>query len=305
MTTDQLFKEMLQEFFREFLELFYPDVAVRLDFEQVTFLDKETFTDLPEGRLREVDLAAQVFTRDGQPEIVLIHVEVQAQRRSDFPYRMWEYYSLLRLRHRIPVFPIAIYLSPGAGGLTTESYTEALFTRDILRFQFEVIGLPDLSFTEYVEQLNPLAPAFSVLMRPGSTGDALRKAMIQRQQVIMEQNEARRALLLTFIERSLPLNEEQAAEYRRLISQQEYETVRTVITPYEERGIQQGVQQGLQQGLQQGIRQSILTVLKARFGDAADRFRSGIEAITDPIELNALLVRASTAPSLESVGLPQ
>jgi hypothetical protein len=41
MPQDQLFKELLQEFFRDFLELFYPAVASRLDFERVTFLDKE------------------------------------------------------------------------------------------------------------------------------------------------------------------------------------------------------------------------------------------------------------------------
>ena len=134
MPQDQLFKELLRAFFREFLELFYPEVAARLDFARTTFLDKETFTDLPEGSRREMDLVAQVYTLDGEPEIILVHVEVQTQRRGEFPYRMWEYYALLRLRHKMPVFPVVVYLAPGAGGLVEETYTEALFGRNVLTF---------------------------------------------------------------------------------------------------------------------------------------------------------------------------
>lgn len=105
MAQDQLFKELLREFFREFLELFYSDVAARLDFSRVTF--KETFTDLPEGS-READLVAQVYTLTGEPELILVHTEVQTQRRGEFAYRMFEYYVLLRLRHKTQAFPIVV-----------------------------------------------------------------------------------------------------------------------------------------------------------------------------------------------------
>jgi hypothetical protein len=67
---DQLFKELLRVFFREFLELFFPEVAARLDFARVVFLDKEVFTDVPEGSRRELDLVAQVYTQDGTPELI-------------------------------------------------------------------------------------------------------------------------------------------------------------------------------------------------------------------------------------------
>ena len=70
MPQDQLFKELIQEFFREFMELFYPDIAARLDFGTVSFLDKERFTDLPEGVRREADLVAQVQTKTGEPELI-------------------------------------------------------------------------------------------------------------------------------------------------------------------------------------------------------------------------------------------
>jgi predicted transposase/invertase (TIGR01784 family) len=110
---DQLFKTVLERLLQGFLELFFPEVAARLDFETLRFHDKEVFANVPAGRVREPDVVAQLQTRNGEPEIVLIHIEVQARPETDFAPRMFEYYSLLRLHHRVPVFPIVLYVRGG------------------------------------------------------------------------------------------------------------------------------------------------------------------------------------------------
>jgi len=74
---DQLFKEFLRAFLRDFLKLFFPKAAARINFTTVRFLDKELFTDFPEGSLRQADLVSQVETREGAAELILIHLEVQ------------------------------------------------------------------------------------------------------------------------------------------------------------------------------------------------------------------------------------
>ena len=127
MAHDQLFKELLRAFLREFMELFYPQVAARLDWEQATFPNTELFTDVPEGSVRRADTVALVPTLDGEPELVLLHVETQSVRRSEVRFRVFEYYMLLRLRYKLPVFPIALYIVPGTGGITQETYEESLF----------------------------------------------------------------------------------------------------------------------------------------------------------------------------------
>ncbi|HLJ57637.1 MAG TPA: hypothetical protein VKT77_21560 [Chthonomonadaceae bacterium] len=73
---------------------------------------------MPQGAQREADLVAQVYSLEGEPELILTHIEVEAERRGSFAERMHEYYMLLKLRHRRLIFPIVLYLSPGAGGLT-------------------------------------------------------------------------------------------------------------------------------------------------------------------------------------------
>ena len=99
MQSDQLFKEFLKEFLPQFLTLFFPEEAAQLDWSSVRFLDKEMFTDTLVGDVREADLIAEVRTNTGEPELILIHIEVQAQREKGFAERMFNYYCRLRSQY--------------------------------------------------------------------------------------------------------------------------------------------------------------------------------------------------------------
>ena len=68
---DQLFKELFRLFFREFIELFFPDVATKIDFSSVRFREQEIFTDFPSGEARRADTVVEVRTVTGKPEIVV------------------------------------------------------------------------------------------------------------------------------------------------------------------------------------------------------------------------------------------
>jgi hypothetical protein len=284
---------LLRAFFREFLELFYPEVAARLDFTRVTFLDKEVFTDVPEGSRREMDLLAQVYTLDGEPELILVHVEVQAQRGGDFPPRMFEYYVLLRLRYKMPVFPVVVYLTPGAGGLTEETHTETLFGNTILTFRYQCVGLPDLSADDCRESANPLAVALSALMKQSRLGRTLQKILSVQRTVLSDLDEARKALLLNVIETYLKLNETDEEEFRRMMGQGELQEVKQMLTVYEERGIIQGK------------REDVLHLLRLKFGDVPEGVVKKIEAMESKAELLTLLERVLTADSLKEMGLEE
>jgi hypothetical protein len=279
MGNDQLFKDVLQAFFREFVELFYPDVAAELDFTRVRFLDKETFTDLPDGARRTADLVAEVYTRSGQPELLLFHTEVEASHRTEFRRRMFEYFAMLWLRYRLPIFPVAIFLSPGVGGITEETFEQRLFGRAVLTFRYNAIGLPDLSADDYLATANPLGPALSALMRPGGTGKAMRWAISLRAAGASGIDEARQALLMYILEQHLPLNAAEQDEFREIVKEPEYMETTRPLTFFERdamakgreegraEGIEQGVEQGVQEGLLQGQRNALRTLLRARFGE--------------------------------------
>jgi hypothetical protein len=77
---DQVFKGILRRFFRDFMELFFPDVAGSLDFDSVDLLDKELFKGFPDGVQRTPDFVVRVRTREGKPEMVIVHIEAQPGR---------------------------------------------------------------------------------------------------------------------------------------------------------------------------------------------------------------------------------
>jgi hypothetical protein len=77
---------------------------------------------------------------------------------------------MLRLRYRLPILPIVIYLSPGAGGLVEEQVEDRVFERQVNLFTFQAVGLPDLSADDYIDSNNPLGAALSSLMKTSRLG---------------------------------------------------------------------------------------------------------------------------------------
>ena len=83
---DQIFKRLIEAFFREFLELFCPAEERLIDFSRVDIFSGEIFTDVERGRRRRLDLVAKVGLKAGGEKCVLVHAEFEASRKEqDFP----------------------------------------------------------------------------------------------------------------------------------------------------------------------------------------------------------------------------
>src|SRR5215467_11853549 len=104
---DRLFKELLSNFFVEFLDLFLPEVSAYIDAGSLQLLDKEIFTDVTFGERHEVDLLAKLRFK-GEDTFFLVHIENQAQPYPNFGKRMHSYFSRLHDKHDLPVYPIAV-----------------------------------------------------------------------------------------------------------------------------------------------------------------------------------------------------
>lgn len=96
---DQLFKELLQNFFEEFILLFFPAIYESIDFSQLTFLDKELITDVKNREKREVDIIVETKLRQ-EDALIIIHIEPQASFERNFNERMFVYYSRLFEKHK-------------------------------------------------------------------------------------------------------------------------------------------------------------------------------------------------------------
>ncbi len=298
---DQLFKTILERQLQAFLELFFPEEAARLDFQTLRFIDKEVFANVPLGEVRRADVVAELQTRDGQPELVLVHIEVQATPESDFARRMFEYYAVLRLHYRLPIFPIVVYLRRGSSS-RMEEYQESLFGQNLLTFRYHSLALARLEAEEYVGT-SPLGVALSAMMSREAIRNRVRLRLSMLERVVAsELDEALKHLLVNVIETFFELTGEEAEEYRRIVSGKEYRAVQEVELTWADKLMEKGREEGREEGVVEGSRRMLLRLLTAKFGELPQESKARIEALS-AADLDSLLDRVLTAGTLNELGL--
>ena len=309
MRTDTFFKDFLKAFFEEFLRLFHPAQAAQVDFREVTFLDKETFTDVAHGERRELDLVVRVRTRAGAQEMVLVHVELEARARRGFAARMFRYYKALTLRHACGVFPIALVFARTGMGLDRPTCVEATLGQRVAEFRYWRIALPDLPGTEYVERDNPLAPALAALMKPGTPQREEWKYRCLKALARFRLDAARQHLLLDCVETYLPLSRQEEARFKgHLARDREVKNMRKtwseqLIEQGEKRGEKLGEKRGEKLGELRAKRQTLLDLMRAKFGARPASVTRLVSAITNVRRLDTLIRRVLTARTPEEMGL--
>jgi hypothetical protein len=232
---------------------------------------------------------------------------------------MWEYYSMLRLRHRLPVFPVVVYLCPGVGELGQETFEEELFGRSVHRFNYAVVGIPDLPAERYLESPIALGPALSALMRSSGLTRVEHKVRALERLARARVDEAGQSLLVHVVGTYMELNDAEERDFERLMSDPSHEEAREMVNIFEQRAMEKGIEKGIEQGLEQGIKRGIergvaegllqgqrrvlITQLQRRFGEIPSDVIARIDSIIESGRLDELATRVLDAPSLEEMGI--
>ena len=91
---DSPWKKALEAYFKECIQFFFPEMAADIDWKRgYEFLDKELHQVAKDAALgrRYGDKLARVYRKNGQEEWVLVHAEIQGQKKDNFPKRMYTY----------------------------------------------------------------------------------------------------------------------------------------------------------------------------------------------------------------------
>ncbi|NJN15453.1 MAG: DUF4351 domain-containing protein [Oscillochloris sp.] len=247
---DAVFKLLLTAFFREFLELFLPDLATALDPTPLTFLDKETFSNLIDPDRREADLVVQARMRN-QPATLLIHLEHQAQHDAMLDRRLFRYFARFYDAFDLPVFPIALcsYTSPRQRAADRHQVRVLDYT--VLDFRYQVVQLHQLDWRDFLQTQNPAAIALMARMRIAPRDRWQVKAASLRLLAGAALTATQRRLLSQFIDLYLPLRaaEEQAFQAEiATFSRPEQEAIVELVTSWEQKGRAEGRAEGLLEG---------------------------------------------------------
>jgi len=141
-------KQIIDDYVEEFFHFFFPQVHAAIDFHQeCQSLDKELAKIMVGAEVgdREADKLLRVHWHDGGDDLVLVHVEVQAQNEADFAQRMCVYNCRIWERYSRPVVSMALLVDGDA------QFRPDRFTRERagcrLEFSFPVVKLLDFSST--------------------------------------------------------------------------------------------------------------------------------------------------------------
>lgn len=303
---DQHFKRLLQACLGDLVRIVAPRVAPKLQLERPTFLESEQFTDAREGEHRHLDLVARVRSIRGDPEYVLVHVEVEARARSTMGQRLFDYAMQLWLRHGRPILPVVVYLRGGKPDVARETVRLRVFTQTFMTFRYFAFGLSRSQAAEYLARPEPLAWALAALMRRGNLSPQEHQIACLGPIAHADVDDARKFLLANCVTTYVQLNESEREAYERLLLREENREVatmeRTLLTNAD-KVAQRGFNQGLEQGLEQGRRELLLDLLERRFGPLPDAARKRVQSLSAPEELSRLAERVLDARTLEDLDL--
>ena len=298
---DQIFKQLIEAFFREFMELFCPAEAKWIDFGQVEFLREEHFTDIPRGDRRQLDLVAKVGLKAGGQKFVLVHTEFESEKEPDFPRRMFRYYCQLFLRHDTDIVPIVVFTDDARWKTPVPDHFElGVAGKTFVQFDYHLIKLKALDYRQFLDSNNPLAYALMAKMDYNQQQRVRLKADFLRLILGCPVDPARRSLLIEFVETYLPLAKDEQAEFREIVhADSEYVEVERMITTYEIEAKKEGKREGKKEGKQDDL----ILLSEKKFGKLTAAQRRKIRQIESTEKLDVLLLALLDAKSLDELGL--
>ncbi|MEA2059126.1 MAG: hypothetical protein U9P10_01085 [Thermodesulfobacteriota bacterium] len=157
---DSPWKEGIELYFREFMEFYFPEIAVEIVWDkEFEFLDKElqsVVRDAEIGR-RHADKLVKVWSLDGTAFHVMIHIEVQGDKDLNFARRMYIYNYRIFDKRYLPVTSLAI-LADENETWRPESYNVEQWGCKI-NFTFPMVKLHDYNnnIKSLLKQTNPFA----------------------------------------------------------------------------------------------------------------------------------------------------
>ncbi|WP_404299060.1 Rpn family recombination-promoting nuclease/putative transposase [Halomonas sp.] len=306
---DSPWKEALEHYFPQFLQLLMPEMYRDIDWQRPhEFLDKElqqVVRDTEAGR-RHADKLVKVYTLNGSETWVLIHVEVQGKADRHFNARMYRYYY--RLQDKYPQRRIAsVAILTDKGGHRMVGRHEQGLWQTRLCFDFPVVDLQQVENDRPAleNSTNPFAVVvLSQLEAHRTKGDdgarlvtkfSLMKRLYQHGFTRTEVLE-----LLRLIDWMLVLPPALEEQLEAQMARFEEEVQMTYVTSFERIAEKRGMQQGMQQGALNGRADMLLKLLALKFGGLPEELVTKVET-ADIEALDRWAERVLTTDTLDAI----
>ncbi|QJD87583.1 Rpn family recombination-promoting nuclease/putative transposase [Cohnella herbarum] len=270
---DEAFKKLLQTFFAEFIELFFPHLDLLLDHTHTRLLMQELLVDIVGEEARSLDLLIETRYRSLNAYI-LIHLEPQSYWQEKFNERMFIYFSRLFERHRKEhrlIIPIAIFTSD-AWREEPDTYSMAIPDHEIVRFQFLKVELKKHNWRRFVDSDNPVAAALLAKMGYNKKEKREMRSAYLRMILRMRKklDDAKMALIMSVADLYFEPDREQDEQVlRELLNQypEEGDNIMELMPAWKRWGYEEGIEEGLEKGKAEERKMTVRKLLAKGFSD--------------------------------------
>lgn len=284
---DQLFKKLFDTFSLEFIQLFLPQLLDYIKPGSLRPADKEAFSkllqEIGERTIADVLIEATFKDRDAS---FLIHVENQSSTQTNFGERMFWYWVRLRERYKHEVYPIVVFSHDTPTTKEPNVYIVSFPDIEINRFQYSVVQLNQLRWSDYLNHPNPVASALMSKMQVAPQDRLKVKLECIKMLLSLKLNRSKTGFVATFVDSYLELNpqEEQAfdAELEKIVTRPERKKYMEIMSGRQQRALRQGLEQGLELGRRDGEADLMLEQLTYRFGKLRATSTKQIKSLTEP-----------------------
>lgn len=294
---DSPWKDILQQYFEEFMLFFFPQAHGEIDWTRTPeFLDKElqqVVRDAELGR-RLADKLVKIYRLSGEENWILIHVEIQAQEESNFARRMFIYNYRIYDLYKRSVASFAVLGDERANWRPSQFGYQLFGCR--MDFQFPVVKL--LDYKQRQSELEASRNPFATVVMAHLKAIETRNNRIERKQQklvlvrrLYSQGLEREDIinLFQFIDWIMSLPQELEREFWQEFRDFEESRRMRYVTSVERFGIRIGLLKGISLGL------------KLKFGSQSASLLSEIERIEDVSLLEAILEALETVSTVSEL----
>ena len=246
-------KETIRLFLREYFELFFPDIADKMNFKTVQFLDKELISLFGESdhieQYKIVDSLIMIeIDLDVINEWIVIHWEVQGTKPISFEERMFHIFCGVYYQFRKKVFPIAMFIDPHQWRTpVSDTFSMNVMNYPVIKdFSYQIIKLKKYEFEVFEKKApdNPLTWAYLPLTNYPKTLKPLIKAKSIKGVIKTTKNEKQKAILTSLVDTSIPLTKDEHDQFLKIIEKdaqfKEVKMFETVEEYFLEKGREEG-----------------------------------------------------------------
>ncbi len=309
---DSPWKEALEHFLESFLALCFPEVHAGIDWARgYESLDKELQQIVRDAKVRKrvADKLFKVWRRDGREAWLLIHLEVQGQRDSTFPERMFVYHYRIYDRYRRTIVSLAALCDEHPGWRPDHfSYDEWGCKAGIW---FPLVKILDYRGreAELEQSANPFAAVILAQLKVLETRTApstrwqwklrLVKGLYDRRLTKEQVRQLFRVIdwILTLppdLENSFRVELERFEEARRM----------PYVTSVERLAREEGRQEGRDEGLVEGLQKGVLALLQLKFDAVGTKIKRKVRSVHDVGRLEAVMSRVTEAKTIDEAIAP-